>query len=89
MQADDVGADAVMTDDPAELGDCGDMINVVGEDRLAGMSQERNVMGGLRALLRCVVQDLASASAGGAVSVGGTAPHGIGIEVDRRLPDEK
>ena len=62
--------DAVMTDDPAEFGDCGDMVDVVGEDRSADMSQERDNMGGLRAPLRCVVQNVASGSAGGAVSVG-------------------
>ena len=45
VEADNVGADAVMTDDPAEFGDCGDMVDVVGEDRSAGMSQERDVWG--------------------------------------------
>ena len=75
--------DAMMTDDSAEFGDCGDMVDVVGEDRSADMSQERDDMGGLRAPLGCVVQDVASGSAGGAVSVGETAPCVTGIEVDQ------
>ena len=75
--------DAMMTDDSAEFGDCGDMVNVAGEGRSVGMSQERDNMGGLRAPLRCVVQDVASGSAGGAVSVRETAPHVTGIEVDQ------
>ena len=40
-------------------------------------------MGGLRALLRCVVQDVASGSASGVVSVGETAPHVTEIEVNQ------
>ena len=33
VEADDVGADAVMTDNLAEFGDCGGMVDVVSEDR--------------------------------------------------------
>ena len=46
VKADDVGADAVMTDDPAVFGDYGDMVDVVSEGRSASVLQERDVVGG-------------------------------------------
>ena len=47
------------------------------------MPQERDDMGSLRAPLRCVMQDVALGSASGVVSVGGTAPHVTGTEVNQ------
>ena len=82
----EAGADAVMTDDPAESGDCGDMVDVVSEGRSASVLQERGV-GGLRAPSRYAVQDVALGSAGGAASVGDAVPLGSGIDVEQPSAD--
>ena len=41
VKADDVGANAVMTVDPAESGDCGNMLAVVGEGDFSEKKGER------------------------------------------------